>query len=371
VIVGNRLFLAGDVGDQLRLFALDLQGKKLWDQPNGRSWPGPYPGARASATWQEGRLFHLNAHGRVAAFDAETGRELWAVDLFERFGGKNLTWALSECLLVDGSRVLVTVGGTEALMAALDARNGETVWKTEPLRLGPSPSPEQQRIDEPAGEIDNASYASPILVRFGGGRLVIGCSTRHVFAVDPDAGRLCWTRPVRTRFSVIAATPVLVGDAVFVTAPDSPDAGLYRVRPEAGGAGIEPLWTTMLDTCHGGLVQVGDVLFGAWYRKRKGWACLDARTGEVRYETDALAKGAVLYADQRLYCLSEEGDMALLKPTAKAFEFVGRFRLVPGRQDDVWTHPVIHQGRLYLRYHETLFCFDILAPRGAEHASGR
>ena len=150
VIVGDRLFLAGDVGDQLRLFALDLTGRQLWQKPNGRSWPGPYPGARASAAWHEGRLFHLNAHGRVAAFEAETGREIWAVDLFERYGGKNLTWATSECLLVDGSNVLVTAGGAEALMVALDVRSGETVWKAEPLRLGPSSDPRHQRVEEPA-----------------------------------------------------------------------------------------------------------------------------------------------------------------------------------------------------------------------------
>ena len=361
VIVGDRLFLAGDVGDELRLFALDLTGRQLWQRPNGRSWTGPYPGARASATCHEGRLFHLNAHGRVAAFEAETGRELWAVDLFGRYGGKNLTWATSECLLVDGSRVLVTAGGTEALMVALDVRSGETVWKTEPLRLGPSPDPQHQRVEEPAGQVDNASYASPILVRLCDRRQVIGSSTRHLFVGDADRGTLLWTRPLRTQFQVIATTPVLLGDAVFVTAPDSPDAKLYRLGAEASGLGPELLWTTALDTCQGGVVHVGDALYGAWYRRRKGWACIDARTGVVRYETSALAKGSVLYADQRLYCLSEQGEMALLEPTPQGFEFKGRFRLVPGRQNDVWTHPVIHKGRLYLRHHETLFCFDIKA----------
>ncbi len=369
VIVGDRLFLAGDVGDELRIFALDLAGRQLWQRPNGRSWTGPYPGARASATWHEGRLFHLNAHGRVAAFEAETGREIWAVDLFERYGGKNLTWATSECLLVDGSKVLVTAGGTEALMVALDARSGETVWKTEPLRLGPSPDPRHQRVEEPAGQVDNASYASPILVRSGEHRLVIGCSTRHLFGVDADRGTLLWTRPLRTQFEVIATTPVLVADAVFVTAPDSPDAKLYRLRTEGSGQGLDLLWTTVLDTCQGGVVHVGDALYGAWYRRRKGWACIDARTGVVRYETSALAKGSVLYADQRLYCLSEQGEMALIKPTPQGFEFKGRFTLVPGRQNDVWTHPVIFRGRLYLRHHETLFCFDVKAHGGDEPVS--
>jgi outer membrane protein assembly factor BamB len=246
-------------------------------------------------------------------------------------------------------------------MAALDARTGETVWASEPLLLGRTSEPAHQRVAEPRGTADNASYASPILVNLGGQRQVIGCSLRHAFGVDADTGELLWTRPLQTRYSVIAATPVLAGDAVFVTAPDTEDARLYRLRVTGNRADVESVWSTQLDTCHGGLVFLDGSLFGSWYRNSKGWACVDARTGQVRYQTDVLAKGAILYADARLYCLSEEGDMALLKPTPNAFEFAGRFRLVPERKSDVWTHPVILDRKLYLRYHETLFCYDIAA----------
>jgi len=122
---------------------------------------------------------------------------------------------------------------------------------------------------------------------------------------------------------------------------------------------VQTVWTTPLDTCHGGWVYVNDSLFGSWYRRGKGWACIDAATGAVRYRTNEIEQGSILYADRRLYCLSQTGDMCLIKPTATRFEFTGRFRLVPERQSDVWTHPVILDGRLYLRYHETLFCYDV------------
>ena len=359
IITGNRLYLAGDVDEDLQVFAFDLQGRRLWQATNGRAWKGPYPGARASCAFRDGRLYHLNAHGRVACWNAATGAELWAVDLLERFGGRVNTWAYSECLLVDGPRVIVTPGGRRALMAALDARTGRTVWATEPLRLGKTDQPAQERVAEPADETDSASYASPILFQLGGRRHLVNCALRHVFGVDADTGELLWTRPLQTRYSVIAATPVLVGDAVFVTAPDTEDGGLYRVRPQGRGVGVEKLWATSLDTCHGGLVLGDGVLYGSWYRRAKGWACLDTRTGRVRYDLKDLAKGSVLAADRRLYCLSEAGEMALLKPTPPGFEYAGRFRLVPGRPSDVWTHPVIWDGRLYLRHHESLFCFDI------------
>jgi len=375
IITGGRIYLAGEVGEELRIFALDLQGRPVWQSKNGRAWRGPYPGARASCVYSEGRLYHRNAYGRVACLDAATGAELWAVDVLERFGGKTITWGLAENLLVDGPRLIVTAGGTTALMAALDKKTGATVWTTEPLRLGRSDDPAQERLTEPEGQADSASYGSPILFTLGGRRLIVSSSLRHLFGVDADTGRLLWTRPFPTRYSVIASTPVLVGDAVFVTAPDTDCGGLFRITcaysplcPAAGERArvrgshirVEKLWSADLDTCHGGQVYVNGALYGAYYRQ-KGWACLDGRTGQVLYRTKELAQGSVLYADGRLYCLSQEGEMALLKPTPHGFEFTGRFRLVPARTDDAWTHPVILDKRLYLRYQDTLYCYDVQA----------
>jgi outer membrane protein assembly factor BamB len=358
--VKDRIYLTGDVEEELLIFALNERGRKVWETGNGRSWRTPYPGARAACTYSEGRLYHLNAHGRLACLDAETGDEIWSFNVLERFGGKNITWALSECVLVDGPRVIVTPGGTRALMAALDKQTGETVWMTEPLHLGPSPSPDHQRLAAPAGEADKASYTSPILLKAKGRRVLVSCSLRHAFAVDAESGVLLWTRPLKTRHGVIAATPVLVDDAVFVTAPDTDTGGLLlRLGAVSANRAVEDLWATPLDTCHGGLVRIGDSLVGSWYRRQKGWACVDVASGQVRYSMEDLAKGSVLYADERFYVLSEEGEMALLQARSGEFELTGRFPLVEGRVRDAWTHPVILGGRLYLRYHETLYCYDI------------
>ncbi|MDW8311091.1 MAG: PQQ-binding-like beta-propeller repeat protein, partial [Verrucomicrobiales bacterium] len=200
IVVGDRIYLTGDVGEGLRVFALNLQGEPVWEAQNGRAWTGPYPGARASCTFSAGQLYHLNAHGRLACFDARNGTERWAVNLVERFGAKVIHWGLSENVLVDGARVIVTAGGRKALIAALDARTGETLWASDPLLLGESGSPAHQRLAEPAGEADAASYASPILVPVNGRRVLINCSLRHVFGADADTGRLLWSRPLPTRY---------------------------------------------------------------------------------------------------------------------------------------------------------------------------
>ncbi|MCZ7634685.1 MAG: hypothetical protein M5U12_00575 [Verrucomicrobia bacterium] len=122
---------------------------------------------------------------------------------------------------------------------------------------------------------------------------------------------------------------------------------------------------TPLDSGQGGVVHVDGLLFGSWYRSRKGWAAIEARTGEVRHELPDLAMGPLLYADAQFYWLSQEGEMTLVRRHPTGMEIVSRFRLVGERVNDAWAHPVIHQGRLYLRYHDQLHCYDVRAEQGA------
>ena len=361
IISGGRLYITGDVGADLAIFALDLAGKPLWQAKNGQSWRRSYPGARASCLFDEGRLYHMNAHGRVICLNPSDGKEVWVVDTFARFGGRRTMWGIAECLLIDGSRVIVTPGGTQAVMAALDKATGETVWTAEPLRFERTTRFGGQKLPQPMPDADKAGYTSPILFELGGRRLIAQCSARHAFGVDAETGKLLWTVPMPTRFEVLATTPALIGDAVFATGPDGHGGKLVRIQVDGDTATAEEVWRSELDTCQGCVIYVDGAIYGPRYRGRRGWICIDAKTGKQRYELNDLAKGSALYADGRLYCLSEEGEMALLEPTPEGFQYRGRFTLTPQKKKDVWPHPVILDGRLYLRYHDTLHCYDIKA----------
>lgn len=353
VISGDRLVITGDDGDELRIVAFNLEGREVWRASNGFGWRRPYPGARSSPTISEGRVYHLNAHGRLACFDAENGRELWAVPLLERFGGRNITWGLSECPLVDERAVYATPGGSKALMVALDKRTGELLWQSEPLRSAEKDSGAEK-------EFETAGYVSPILIRFNGRRLLVGCSLRQLFALDADTGKFQWVVPRPTQHSVLAMPPVLMRNAVFMAAPHGPPGTLYQLVPagDDGRIGVSTAWTTRLDTCQGGVVHVDGRLYGSYYPGRKGWAAVDAATGEVLFENSSITKGSVLHADERLYVLSEDGWMYLLEPRDDRFVEHGRFRLAEANSD-AWAHPVIFDGRLYLRYHDELRCFQV------------
>jgi outer membrane protein assembly factor BamB len=341
IVVGQRLYITGDVGDDLVLFAYDLSGALQWRTTNGKSWQGPYPGARACFAFSQGHLYHMNAHGRTVCLEADSGRETWAVNILDRFDGKNITWALSECLLVDGPHVIVTPGGTKALMAALDKRTGETVWATPPL---------------PG---DRTSHSSPILFRYAGRRLIANCSSGHGFGVNAGTGELLWTVPLKNQYGVNVATPVYGDGHVFYVTPYAQNGRLYQLRRDGQDFVAHQTWASPLDTVCGSGVLVDGVLYSGGYRRSKWWFGIDWQTGQTKHELKDFTTGAAIYADERLYILDERGNVGLVDPRAGDMQTVGRFQLFTRRARDAWAHPVLHDGRLYLRYHETLWCFDV------------
>ena len=340
IIVGSRLYITGDVGDDLVIFAFDLDGNPVWRTKNGGAWKGPYPGSRASCVFSEGRLYNMNAHGRVVCLDAASGREVWAVNVLERFTGGNITWALSECLLVDGPRLIVTPGGKKALMAALDKRDGRTLWTTAPV-----------------GD-ERTSHCSPILFRHAGRKVITTCSAEHGFGVDADTGKLLWTVPLKNQYGTNISTPVYGDGLVYYVTPYAEHGRAYRLDANRTGISAQHAWTCELDTVTGGGVLVDGVLFSAGYRKSKWWFGLDWQTGRTKHELEDLTTGAAIYADGRLYCLDQMGNVALLKPDG--LKITGRFRLPVAKiRRDAWAHPVLCDGRLYLRYHDTLWCHEV------------
>ena len=342
IVVGERVYITGDVGDALVLWAFDQNGKLLWRSTNGQAWHGQYPGARATCAYSEGRLYHMNAHGRVACLEAASGRELWAVDVLERFEARNITWAMSECLLVDGPRLIVTPGGRKALMAALDKNSGKTVWTTQPLAQ------------------DRATYSSPILFRCAGRRILANCSSGHGFGVDAQTGKLLWSVPLKNQYDVNASTPVY-GSAQVHYATAYFTGACYRLTLQNAAVQADRAWSTPLDCVTTSPILVGNLLYASGYRNPKYWLALDWATGEIRAEQKNLTTGAAVYADGRLYCLAEDGRAALLTLAAEGFQIVGQFPIVSKRVRDAWAHPVLCNGRLFLRYHDTLWCYDVRA----------
>jgi len=344
IVTGGTLYIGGDVGDELRIFALDLYGKIKWQVPNGKAWEKPYPGSRASCCYSEGMLYQMNGHGRVVCLDAATGKQQWAVNVLERFEAEQPFFGASECLLVDGANVIVTPAG-KALIAALDKKTGNTVWTCMAA----------------AAATETAGYSSPILVELGGRRRIIATTSFRTFAADAATGKVFWTVGLKLTENACSTIPVLCGDSVFITNTSVKDQASSLLRTSPSGDKAEKAWTIPLRTTSGSAMQLDGNLYVASSRKLGGFFCLDAKTGNIKAQLPKPTDAAAIWADGKLFVLSADGKALLLKPTANSFQTLGAFSIGQNIKKDAWAHPVLCGGRLYFRYHDTLFCYDVKA----------
>lgn len=344
-VADGRIYCAGDFGREAHVFALDLDGKLLWKSPNGRAWTGPEPGSRTTPTYRDGLVYLMTPLGRLAAYRADDGREVWAVDLKERFDAQYGIWAMSENLVVDGDLVLCLPGGKKALAAALDRKTGETVWATP-------------------GIADRAAYGSPLVTEYRGVRMMITMTEEGVVGVDVKDGKLLWTHPFRRpNVSQNANTPVFRDGYFFVACGHFTGGSLLRINDDLRS--VTEVWHMRdFDNCHGGLILLGERLYGCGCRLGgKGFYCVDFLSGRTLAADKTLGKVALSYADGMLYALNHEGPFYLLEVKPDGFDVVSRFRLPKKGRGPCISHPVICGGRLYVRYDAYLYCYDIRAPK--------
>jgi outer membrane protein assembly factor BamB len=142
---------------------------------------------------------------------------------------------------------------------------------------------------------------------------------------------------------------------------------VVRLVAKGGSVMVEPgYFSAKLPTAIGGAVLVGEHLYGT---TGQAMLCVEFATGTVKWEERALGAGAVLYADDRIYVHAENGMVGLVEANPTAYVERGRFtppaapeRLSP--MEKAWAYPVLAEGRLYLRDHGSLWCYDVRATPG-------
>jgi outer membrane protein assembly factor BamB len=183
----------------------------------------------------------------------------------------------------------------------------------------------------------------------------------QVVGFNPKDGKVGWSQPWPGRVAVIP-TPIVRDNLVYVTTGYNVGSMLLEVGSDASAKEIYR--NQIMKNKHGGVVLLGDHLYG--HSEGVGWICQELKTGKrVWREREALEMGSVCYAEGRLYCLGEDtGDVVLVEPSSAGWKEHGRFTLEPQTDQrkpagKIWTHPVISDGKLYLRDQNLLFCFDI------------
>ena len=343
-IAEGMIFTAGDFDGVEMLLTLDMDGKLLWKAANGRAWHGPSPGSRTTPTYNDGVLYHMNPHGRLAAYEAASGKPLWVVDLKARFDARYGVWSLAENVIVEGDKVLCMPGGPKGRVVALDKRTGNTVWVNTQIE-------------------HTAAYCSPVVVTYGGVRQLITMTQKSVVGVDVETGKLLWSAPFIPRSPQNALTPVFHDGYVFVACGHSSGGTVLKIDLHSRSAST--VWYRRdLDNCHGGAILTDGKLYGTGCRQGgKNFYCVDFLSGETVKLDGTLGKVGITAAEGMLYCLNHRGTMSLLAMTPDGFDVVSQFDLEKRPPNSYLAHPVVCGGRMYLRCHEQLFVYDIRARR--------
>ncbi len=343
-VAKGRIYTMGDQGDASFLLALEAaNGKVVWSAKIGKSG-GNYPGPRCTPTVDGDQVVVLGQFGDLVCVSAADGKERWRHNLQSEFGGKMMSgWGYAESPLVAEGNVICTPGGAQGTLLALDKQTGAAAWRSKEWT-------------------DNAAYSSIILATIHGVRQCVQLTDASVGGVSAQDGRLLWRAPRPGRTAVIP-TPIVADDSVYVTSAYNAGCNLFKVEQDAAGGGFaaRPVYSNKeMQNQHGGVVKVGDYLYG--YCDGKGWTCQNFKTGEaVWQEKEKLSKGSLSCAGGRLYLRAESGSgtVVLIEPTPKGWTEKGRFDQPDRSNKNSWPHPVVAGGCLYLRDSDMLLCYDV------------
>jgi hypothetical protein len=346
-VAADRVYTMGDLRDGCYLFAVDRNnGEVVWKTKVGKTG-GNYKGPRSTPTVDNDRVYTLGQFGDLLCCDVKDGDTIWRKNLIDDFKGDHGSWQYTESVLVDGEKLVCTPGGSEATMIALSKQTGDVLWRgrTE------------------GGE--SAAYASPVIAEIGGERQYVQLLSQGGVSFAADDGRLLWRYGTRgNRFADNTAnipTPIVRGDLVFFAAGYGRGGGMVRVTKSGSDFNAEEVWFNQkLNNKHGGIVWVGDYLYGGRDDSAVPW-CADARTGDVRWEQrsqNGSGSVAVTYGDGNLYWRYQNGLVALTPVSVDGYQESSSFK-IPMGSDPSWPHPVVIGGRLYLRDQDNLWCYDV------------
>ena len=354
--VGNQIFTTGMVEGKGHLFALDLDGKLIWEKEYGPEWTESFPGTRATPMIQGDRIYLFSGHAVANCFDLK-GNLIWQRDLKKESQAQDTSFGWSDSGIIANGMFIVVPGGEKASVVSLDAQDGTVKWTAD--------------IKDRTGKTNDVSaYAESIAVDRGGKNIYISRTYDTLFGIDTSNGTVLWhyntheftdkNKPVWDQAHPNA--PVYLEGEFFISSGYNMGGAKFKISED--GTQLTKVWENLdFDCHHHGYVLVNGNLYGSnWINNSKGnWASVNWETGKLNYDTSWLGtKGVTLYADGMLYCYEEvKGNVALVKANPKEFKVISSFQIPKGKEKFHWAHPAIVDGKLYIRYGSILRCFDI------------
>jgi len=340
-VSGDRIFVQGMKGRDSLVSALNrADGKGVWSKILGPALDNDQgPGPRGTPTVDGDRVYVLTENGDLACLRAQDGTMLWQRNILKDFGARNIPWLISESPLVDGSSVIVTPGGRNAGMAALDKITGKTVWTSKDLS-------------------DEAGHSSVIAGDVQGVRTFMTLTGEAGVGVRASDGKLMWRYTAVANGTANVATPIFSDNKVFYTSDYGTGGALLGLTAQNGDVKAQLIYATReMENHHGGVVLVNGYLYGF---SNSILTSLEFATGKVMWRNRSVGKGSLTYADGNLYLVGEDNSVGLAEASPTGYREKGRFRIADQGWPS-WAHPVVSGGRLYIRNQGTLSSYDIRA----------
>lgn len=357
-VVGTRIYLMSNRGMENEFVqALSTQdGKVIWTTRVGNvgnpNQNPPYPKARSTPTIDGNFIYALGSDGDLVCLEAKSGKIRWQKNIRKEFGGQPGEWAYAESPLVDGDVVVVTPGGAQATMVALNKKTGAPIWKSA----------------IPGG--DPAGYTSAVVVQGGGRKQYVQFLEKGLIGVDAKTGQFLWRYKDVAKGPAQYFTPVSHNGYVYGGALGV-GGGLVRLKQDSGGVAAEQVYFERgLPNGLGGAVLVGEYLYGTEIASGE-LVAIEFTTGKVKWKEASIGRVSIAYADGHLYLHCFDGDIALVEATSEGYRQKGRFtppaqpkhKQVGTYPEQAYAYPVIANGRLYIRDLGTLWVYDIKASR--------
>ncbi len=352
VAVSNgKIFTMGQRDKAEKLMCLDADnGKELWAVEIGS---GDH--SNCTPTVDGDLVYGVGLKGDLVCVNAADGKIVWRKNYDKDFGGKMMSgWGFSESPLIDGDRLICTPGANDAIMASLDKKTGNVIWKAaQPSDIGDRGK-------------DGAAYSSVVISEACGVKQYVQLVGRGLIGVDAATGKTLWTYNRIANGTANIPTPLVQGDYIFTSTGYQTGAALIKIVKDGSGFKAEEqyfLKSDVMQNHHGGMIILGDYLFCGHGHNKGLPLCIQWKTGKDAWRPGRGPGGdsaAISYADGKLYFRYQDGTMALIDANPEEYHVAGTFK-IPVSAGPSWPHPVISNGRLYLREQDTLLVYDIKA----------
>lgn len=340
-VAGGRLFtMAQRGGDELAVCLNAADGKELWAVRTGPAYKDRQgDGPRATPTVDGKFVYVQSVTGALLALEADSGKTLWSRHLLKDFGAENITWGLSASPLIEGDMVIAVAGAQGASVVAFEKLTGKIVWKT--------------------GD-DKAAYSSPVAMTVAGKRQIIVFSAGSLNGLDAATGKALWTMPWRTEFDCNIATPLVIGERVFVASGEG--VGCRLLEPAAEGA-PKVVWESLgpksnLLTYWSTAVLHDGHLYGVSgeFSGVVNLNCVDLATGKLVWSEKRFGAAGLVLADKHLFLATRTGELVCVAASPAGFKETGRVKLL---QDKAYITPTLADKKLYVRDRKNILGLDV------------